>query len=96
MANNYHKRNKRNSKKSYEFFMDFVAIIGPLVTLPQLVEIWSRGADAGVSIITWGGYLALSLFWLSYGIINKEKPIIIANVLYFVINLIIVIGLLVI
>ena len=76
--------------------MDFVALIGPLVTLPQLVEIWSRGADAGVSIITWAGYLALSVFWLSYGIMHKEKPIIIANVLYFVINLIIVIGLLVI
>lgn len=73
--------------------MDFVALIGPVVTLPQLVEIWSNGQDAGVSIITWVGYLTLSVFWLTYGFMRKEKPIIIANILYFIINLAIVIGL---
>lgn len=90
----YHHR-KRRSNNTYEFFMDVVAILGPAVTLPQLVEIWTKGQDAGVSVITWAGYLALSIFWLTYGFIRKEKPIIIANILYFVINLIIVIGLLV-
>lgn len=74
--------------------MDVIALIGPLVTLPQLLEIWTKGQGSGVSTITWVGYLCLSVVWLFYGIFRKEKPIIIANSLYFIINLGIVGGLL--
>lgn len=95
MGQHYHRRKNKSKNSSFEFVMDIIAIVGPAVTLPQLIEIWTRGSDAGVSLITWGGYLALSVFWLSYGIMKKEKPIIIANSLYLVINSIIVVGLVV-
>ena len=95
MAAHYHRRKKKSKNSNIELLFDFAAIIGPLVTLPQLIDIWNKGQDAGVSLVTWSGYLALSVFWLNYGIIKKEKPIIIANSLYLVINSIIVIGLLV-
>lgn len=75
--------------------MDMIAIVGPAVTLPQLLEVLENGQSAGLSLITWVGYLALSVFWLSYGIKRREKPIIIANLLYLVINSAIVLGILV-
>lgn len=71
-----------------------VAIFGPLVVLPQLFEIWINKRVEGVSIITWGGFLIASLFWVVYGLIHKEKPIILMNMLWTFIYLAIVMGIL--
>lgn len=75
--------------------MDLIALIGPAVTIPQLLDIWINGKNAGVSTITWTGYLVLSAVWLSYGVSRNEKPIVIGNALYLIINLGIVVGLLI-
>lgn len=88
-----HPHRKRKISKSFELFMDLIALIGPVVTIPQLLDIWVNGKSAGVSMTTWTGYLVLSAVWLSYGVSRKEKPIILGNALYFVINIGIVIGL---
>ena len=70
-------------------------ILGPLVTLPQLVAIWSEKSAANVSLVSWGGYLIGMFVWMAYGILHKEKPIIFTSASWAAVDLFIVIGILV-
>jgi len=92
----FQKQKKYSSPNKLERLMDkliyIVAIFGPLIALPQLFEIWINKKVEGVSIITWGGFLIGSLFWVSYGLIHKEKPIIIMNMIWFILYILIIAG----
>ena len=69
-----------------------VAIVGPIMTIPQVTKIWIDKNAAGVSIITWLAYAIASLFWVIYGIMHKEKPIILTSVLLLILDVFIVVG----
>ncbi len=69
-----------------------VAIIEPIITIPQVYAIWSTRNASGVSILSWSGYWLFGLVWLYYGIIHKDKAIIIYNGLYLVAEALILIG----
>lgn len=73
-------------------FIYFVAISGPLVSIPQAFHIWYYKTSANVSYWTWLGFLFGAIFWLIYGIIHKERPIILANVLWIIIDIVILLG----
>jgi len=102
----FHKRKRIHLKKE-EFpsknkkvrFLDgliyVVSVIGPLMTLPQIFKIWVLKNAEGVSFISWGTYTISAGIWLWYGIVHKDKPIIIANILWIIIHLMVVIGILV-
>ena len=63
-----------------------VGIIGPLLTLPQLVEIYIVHNAAGVSALTWGGYTLLDIPWILYGLAHRERPITITYTLWLAFN----------
>ena len=67
-------------------------VFGPLFTIPQMAKIWVDKNAAGVSAISWGAYFLGSVFWVVYGVVHKEKPIIILNSIWLVLDLIIIIG----
>jgi len=69
------------------------ALFGVIANIPQLTKIWIDKEVSGVSIITWLGFLLGSIFWLCYGIIHREKPIIVTNILYVAVQFMIVLGL---
>lgn len=71
-----------------------VGLFGPLMTLPQILNIWVEKNAEGVSGLTWGGYLLGAFFWLAYGVMHKEKPIIFTYVVWAVLYSIIVVGIL--
>lgn len=73
-------------------FIYFVSMLTPLMTIPQLIKIWVEKDISGVSIISWGAYLLLSFFWLIYGFVHKEKPIILTYILWILVESFIVIG----
>ena len=79
-------------------FMDraiyVVGIFGPIMTIPQLANIWIYKNAAGVSLISWTAYLITALFWLIYGIIHKEKPIILTYSIWILLDILIVAGIL--
>lgn len=64
-----------------------VAIVAPLTTLPQIIQIFQTHDSSNISGITWGLYAFFNLFWLVYGIVHKEKPIIITYILWFLGNI---------
>ena len=68
----------------------------PLLDIPQLLQVWISHRTTGVNIWTWGGYSVTSLAWLAYGIVQKDKMIIISEALFMVLDGLVALGLLVI
>lgn len=68
------------------------AFVGPVFTMPQLLTVWVDRQAAGVNIITWSAYAVAAAGWLYYGVLHKERPIIISNLLWMIMDLLIVIG----
>jgi MtN3 and saliva related transmembrane protein len=60
----------------------FVAIAEPLLTIPQIYQIWSTRSAAGVSLVTWAGYVITGVVWLVYGIRIKDRPLIISSAMW--------------
>ncbi len=79
----------------YDGFMYLIGIATPLSSLPQLYEIWVQHNAAGVSFFSWAFFTIASLFWIIYGVIHHEKPIIVSQVLWFVLEGLIAIGILI-
>lgn len=70
-----------------------VAFIGPLTSLPQIIEIWFVDQSAaGVSVLTWSAFVLMAAVWLVYGIVHKQRPIVISNALWIVAQSLIVAG----
>jgi len=100
---NFHRRKRIHQKHepyphpdNLKRFIDkailFVCIAGPLMTIPQVFKIWILRNATGVSAISWGAYLVFAFFWLMYGILHKEKPIIINSSLWIILEALVVIG----
>lgn len=79
-------------KNLVDKFVYIVGGVGPIFTVPQITKIWIGQNAAGVSVIAWISYLIAALFWVAYGIMHKEKPIIFTYGIWVVLDLIIVIG----
>jgi len=86
------KREKGKTQRIMDRMIYFAGIAGPVMTLPQVFKIWFEKSAAGVALETWMTYLLLSVIWISYGILHKEKPLIIMYASYFIINISIIVG----
>jgi uncharacterized protein with PQ loop repeat len=74
--------------------MSIAAVVHPLTATPQVYSIYTTRDVSGVSLWTWVGFIVLGMIFLAYGILHKIKPFIITQVLWFAIDLAIVIGVL--
>jgi uncharacterized protein with PQ loop repeat len=72
-----------------------VGILSPIMTIPQILQVWVEKNAAGVSLVSWFSFLIFSFFWLAYGLMHKEKPIIVMYSCLIVMNAIVVAGVLV-
>lgn len=71
----------------------FIAgFVGPVMTLPQLHTIFVLHEISGISALTWGAYAILDIPWIVYGFVHKERVIIFAYTLWFVVNGLVVLG----
>lgn len=77
-------------------FMDkliyVVGIVVPIMTVPQFLKIWVDKNAQGISLISWVTYAIASLFWAVYGVMHKEKPIILTSSLLLILDAFIVVG----
>jgi len=69
-----------------------IAFLFPLIELPQLLEIYIKKSAQNVSIITWSFFVLFGIPWIIYGIVHKEKPIVILYALWIIIDSLIVLG----
>ena len=69
-----------------------VGILGPAMTIPQVLKIWLEQSAAGVSLISWSAYLLLDMTWITYGVVHKVKPIIISYIVWIVLEIFLIAG----
>ncbi|MBI2579272.1 MAG: hypothetical protein HYW27_00035 [Candidatus Aenigmarchaeota archaeon] len=92
----YQRHERYPSRNKWKRLMDrvilLVGIMGPIMTIPQLVKIFAEKDASGISVVTFTSYLILDFFWLAYGIMHREKPIIMTFVAWIALNIIIIAG----
>jgi len=87
-----HKNNGSVFHKALNFVITIVATASPLITLPQLFDIYIGKNASGVSGITWLAYIFTSAIWLTYGVIHKEKIILVNGMLGVILGALIFLG----
>ncbi|OGK52751.1 hypothetical protein A2966_03160 [Candidatus Roizmanbacteria bacterium RIFCSPLOWO2_01_FULL_41_22] len=87
-----HKKHTTIFHKALNAVIMVVATASPLITIPQLSDIYIKKTASGVSSITWLAYIFTSTIWLYYGIIHREKVIIINGILGVILATLIYIG----
>ena len=86
------------SKKRKLSLVDKAAVVAvflyPLSGIPQVIEVF-RGNTGGVSLLAWFGFMLFSFLFLIYGLAYKIKPMIITNILWFIVEGLVVTGILI-
>jgi uncharacterized protein with PQ loop repeat len=94
-----HKKPKISlQNKEHKYIIDrvvlFTGLIGPIASVPQAIEIYTMQDAQGVSLVTWGFFIVTNASLLIYSIVHKLPALIISNVLWVVIEVIVVAGIL--
>ncbi|USN96715.1 MAG: hypothetical protein H6797_00750 [Candidatus Nomurabacteria bacterium] len=71
------------------------AVVQPLMTLPQAIQLYSSHDAHGLSLLTWFGYTSVGLVFLAYSIKYRLRPIIIQQTLWFILQSSVVVGIVV-
>ncbi len=73
-------------KRFLDKIMMGVALIGPLATIPQVYPVFMTQDTKGLSLVTWTVWVLLSCVWLVYGLLHKEMPIVLSNIIYIILQ----------
>ena len=94
-----HKRKRLLSYPSPQLtvrFLDISAtaagIIGPLMTVPQLLKIYVDHQAAGLSVVSWSAWALLDIPFIIYGIVHKDRVIIITYTGWLILNSAVAVG----
>ncbi|HKC14696.1 MAG TPA: SemiSWEET family transporter [Patescibacteria group bacterium] len=71
-----------------------IALISPIMTVPQVLQVWQKHETAGLAITTWIGFAFASTFWTLYGLAHKDKAIVASSATVVVLDILIVLGIL--
>lgn len=61
-------------------------------TLDQVRLVWAEQTASGVSLPAWSFYTLSAVVWLCYGLVHRERIIIVVNSLAFVTNGLVALG----
>jgi len=81
--------------RSFLYRLTLVAAVAqPLITIPQVVVVYATHDVSGLSLFTWLGYALIGLVFLAYGVRYRLKPIALTQIIWFVLQMSIVVGIL--
>jgi len=86
------KSSKSSISPQFILFVSTVAVIEPIMTIPQAWTIWMNKSAQDVSLLSWSVFLIAAAVWLVYGLKLKSWPLIITSSLWIVLDLIVVVG----
>jgi uncharacterized protein with PQ loop repeat len=66
-----------------------------VMTIPQVLTIWVGHNANGVSLASWGAYLASAGLWLVYGLHKHDRTIYVACIGWIILDAAIVVGILI-
>lgn len=72
--------------KWFDRLLLVLAIAGPVASLPQIVKIFATQSAGDISVITYSALALMNVPWIIYGFLHKEKPIILAYLLWLLSN----------
>lgn len=87
MIKNKIKKQQLDTKLVY-----FFGLVTPLFMVPQAVAIFLNQSAANISLIMWTFFLLADIVWIIYGVRHKIKPLVYSHILYFVVELAVVVG----
>jgi len=64
-----------------------IALLVPLFSVDQALNIWATKNASGVSFLLWVVIFFSSIFWIFYGSVHKEKAIVFAHAVMVVVSL---------
>ena len=70
----------------------FTGVFGPLMNLPQVLQMYLTRDAAGVSALSWVLYAIYDIPWILYGLVRDDRRIVIAYSLWFISNLFVLAG----
>ncbi len=70
------------------------SVVMPATTIPQIYKTYVTQNAVGVSLWMWVLYCIAVVPWLIYGIVHKARPIILLNVLWLIVQAIMIAGVL--
>jgi uncharacterized protein with PQ loop repeat len=88
------KTNKKQKREILEIAY-FVAVVQPIMVLPQVIQIFSHHSARDVSLLTWAMLLIFNTSNFIYGLVFNIKPLIINNAIWMIVDALIVVGVLV-
>lgn len=95
MSGHGHKHIHHKKKRdTLDYFVYFFMIATPLFELPQAIAIYTAKSAENVSFITWLFFFMASIVWVAYGWRHKLMPVLVTYSLYFVMEAIIIAGIL--
>lgn len=92
----YRKKTKQDKLRiALDKLILIICFVGPVMTIPQVWNIWILKQTAGVSAITWWTYQFTVLVWLVYGYAHKDRAIILSSWLWILVQGMILLGLII-
>jgi uncharacterized protein with PQ loop repeat len=74
--------------------MNVVAVLHPATAIPQIYTIYTTHDVAGISLLTWLLFMSIGVVFMAYGIVHRMKSLILLQSLWFVVDGLIVLGVL--
>ncbi len=90
-----HKIKRYKQNKTLDKFTYLSGLLLPVMTLPQVYDIWVSGKTDGVSALTWGLYTGVSLLFLTFGLRHREKLLVSTYLPMFAVEVLLVGGLII-
>ena len=84
----------KKNRTAVDRAMSVAAIAHPLMAVPQVIMIYTTQEVAGLSMFMWVAWLFLGVIFLAYGLAHTLKPYIVMQVLWVIIDLLVIAGIL--
>jgi uncharacterized protein with PQ loop repeat len=72
-----------------------LSVITMVMTVPQVLAVWTGPSASGVSLVSWAAYLVSACLWFVYGLQKRDKTIYLACIGWIALDAAIVAGVIV-
>ncbi len=69
-----------------------MSVFTMVMTIPQVATIWIGHEAAGVSVVSWGAYLAAAFLWFWHGVRSGDKNIYLPCVGWVILDSAVIVG----
>ena len=73
------KEDREPSRTALEGTLRILAVVTMVMTIPQVIAVWTQPTGSGFALVSWLAYLVSSIAWLLYGIRQRDALICLTN-----------------